>query len=560
MRGPVFLHRGAALRADLPPQLAPVLARRAEHRAPGRPRLARHRVRRDRAGRVHILQVRPIAVTRTRPADRRRRGRRRGRPRPGGSSASAQRRRRRSSGRTTRYSVMTDWNPAEIIGTESEAPRDDVVPPSRHRRGMGAAARRVRLSRRAPVSAARRDRRPSVRRCARIVQLVRARLAPRRSRARGSSSTTSPNSPRIPSLHDKVEFDVVFTCLTVDFDKQADAPRRRRLRRRRDRSAPRRRCGRSRDCGFERLGGRPRASSPCSTRACKPYGTRGCRRSNGRSTTSRRPAGSARSCSRISRAPPSSRPACCARSRTEGVISAAENGDFLASIETVLGPDAGRRATCRDGRDSAWDEFVDRYGHLRPGPTTSRRRAIARPRRSTCDRSSNEPVSSRAARAVGRLEHHDAPGDPRRPAARACLRTSSGSSRSPASAIAGREEAKFVFTKPLSEALECLAAVRRVERADARRPRARRHRGSAGVPRRDERPRELPGAARLEGRETHNVAQGVCLPGPDRHRRGSRVLRTAGRRAELRDPTDGRGARHPRSTSARAERSTARSC
>ncbi len=72
------------------------------------------------AGEVHVLQVRPIAVAdASTPIDddavaaavRDAAARRGTGPPP----------RRPSSARSTRYSVMTDWNPAEIVGTTPRA-------------------------------------------------------------------------------------------------------------------------------------------------------------------------------------------------------------------------------------------------------------------------------------------------------------------------------------------------------------------------------------------------------------------------------------------------------
>ena len=196
----------------------------------------------------------------------------------------------------------------------------------------------------------------------------------------------------------------------------------------------------------------------------------------------------------------------------EGAIGADESAAFVSSIATVLGGMQADGRRVQDG-ELSWEAFVDRYGHLRPGTYD-----ITSP----CYRSAPEaylrPIVERAGEA-------DAPAWPGwAPATRDAIGAALARADLPADvdafesfvrgAIAGREEGKFVFTRALSDALECIAEFGGAHGPDARRPRARRDRRPARVPRRDERHRRLPRAPRAgEGRELFHVAQGVCLPG-----------------------------------------------
>ncbi len=185
----VMCLRGAELRDGLPGAIGAVLS--AVHKIE---RLVGHdsldiEFAVTAVGTVHILQVRPIAVaTRSTPID-------------DDAVAAAVRDAARFVsaravappslvGSSTRYSVMTDWNPAEIVGTTPRAlalslyrdlVTDDV---------WAAPARRVRVPRRPPVRAARRDRRAPVRRRPGVLQLLRSGCALRRPRgpARGPSA------------------------------------------------------------------------------------------------------------------------------------------------------------------------------------------------------------------------------------------------------------------------------------------------------------------------------------------------------------------------------------
>ena len=215
----VFVHRDSNLRPDLPPALSDVLSvvRRIE-RLVGHDSLdIEFAVTAD--GKVHVLQVRPIAMTHT--------------PLPiddaDVSNALAHAReflRTHAApsptllGSTTRYSVMTDWNPAEIIGTN---PKRLAMSLYRHLITDEVWARQ-----RAEYGY--RDVRP----CPLIVDIVGHPYVDVRASFNSfvPAALSDDLAERLveryladltarPSSHDKVEFDILFTCLTVDFDKQA---------------------------------------------------------------------------------------------------------------------------------------------------------------------------------------------------------------------------------------------------------------------------------------------------------------------------------------------------
>ena len=177
----VFVHRGSPLRADLPPALTDVLGTvQSIEKLVGHDSLdIEFAVTRD--GRVHILQVRPIAITHTPdPIDD---------DKVAAALVAARRFLTERTpppptllGRRTRYSVMSDWNPAEIVGTK---PKRLAMSLYRHiiTDDVWAQQRaRLRLPRRPPVPAAGRGGRPSLRRCPGDVQLLRPRGPERRTR------------------------------------------------------------------------------------------------------------------------------------------------------------------------------------------------------------------------------------------------------------------------------------------------------------------------------------------------------------------------------------------
>jgi choline kinase/phosphohistidine swiveling domain-containing protein len=504
----VFLHRGASLRADLPPQLASVLAvvQNIEHLVGHDSLDIEFAV--TGAGRVHVLQVRPIAVTRT--------------PQPidddeiAGALSEARRflgERTAPSptlvGRTTRYSVMTDWNPAEIVGTNPKRLAmtlyrylitDEVWAQQRAEYGY-------------------RDVRP----CPLLVEIVGHPYVDVRASFNSfvPASLSDGLATRLvehyladlaarPSLHDKVEFDVVFTCLTVDFDKQAT---------------------RLRDAGFST------GEIDQLRESLQTITQLGFDRLDG--YLAQLPVLEARvQAVQDSRMPPLDRAfhhletarrfgtlvfAHLARSafvatsllrslENEGVIGAVDTGAFLASIETVLGRMQADGQRVKAG-ELGWDEFVDRYGHLRPGTYD-----ITSPRYRSAPEEYLRPVVERTLPLAGSASW-DGWSTATRRAIRAALRRAglppdverfeSFARRS----IAAREEGKFVFTKALSHALECVAAF-----------------GESNGQTRDDLahvgivdllacrdalsdPASFLARRVLEGREAHNVAQGICLPG-----------------------------------------------
>ena len=146
---------------------------------------------------------------------------------------------------------------------------------------------------------------------------------------------------------------------------------------------------------------------------------------------------------------------------SQGVISAAARDDFLAGIRTVSHRFAGDARACGDGALD-WETFVARYGHLRPGsyeigspcyasdPERFLRPIVA------AQKAEPEAASSgtgawqqerdaffRALQQAGLIDGVASGG----PFVEQFLQQ----------AIEGREYAKFVFTRNLSAALECLA-------------------------------------------------------------------------------------------------------
>ena len=187
--------RGAELRPDLPGRDRAGALGGAEDRGPRRPRLARHRVRGDPRRRGPHPPGASDRPQRADDPDRRRRDR------PCGAPA----RRRRCASASAPGPTLLGAHHALQRHDRLEPGRDRrhhaararavAVPVPGDRRRLGPPARRVRLPRRPAVPAARRARRPPVRRRPRLLQLVRARRARRRPRAAGSSSTSSRCSP-----------------------------------------------------------------------------------------------------------------------------------------------------------------------------------------------------------------------------------------------------------------------------------------------------------------------------------------------------------------------------
>ena len=121
------------------------------------------------------------------------------------------------------------------------------------------------------------------------------------------------------------------------FRQAGHTPRRRGLLGRRDRPAARRRCERSHD-GASRVSVATSRSSPSSKRACKlvrDATDSAARRAFHHLETARRFGTPV--FAHLARSAFVATESCCGRSRTKGVIGAVESGNFLASIETVLG-------------------------------------------------------------------------------------------------------------------------------------------------------------------------------------------------------------------------------
>lgn len=504
----VFVHRHAELRDGLPAQLGPVLATVQNiEKLVGHDSLdIEFAVTGD--GRVHILQVRPIAVTHTlEPIDDEQVWR--------ALTEARQFVRARTTplptvvGSRTRYSVMSDWNPAEIIGTKPKQLAfslyrhlitDDVWAQQRAEYGY-------------------RDVRP----CPLLVDIVGHPYVDVRATFTSFVPAGLPDelATRLvdhsldllaaqPGLHDKVEFDILFTCLTVDFDALADQ------RLPASKFTPDE-VGLLRDAlrtitidGMERLASdvallssldeRVRrvtdSSLPPIERAALHLETA---RRFGTLTFSHLARGAFVATSLL-------------RSlQAVGAVAPDDLDAYLASIETVLGRMQAAGQRVKAGEES-WDDFVTAYGHLRPGTYD-----ITSPCYRVAAEAYLRPVVDRAdaRNAAHPFEWPDG--------TRAAVSSALDRVGLPADvdrfdefargAIAGREYGKFVFTKALSEALECIAEF-----------------GEANGLSRDElahirindllacrdvmSDRKAFLAARvLEGQEAFHIAQGVCLPG-----------------------------------------------
>jgi choline kinase len=503
----VFLHRGAQLRPGLPEGLASVL-RTVQNieKLVGHDSLdVEFAITADR--RVHILQVRPIAVTHA--------------PEPIDDALVAQalaRTRRFLEdriappptllGATTQYSVMSDWNPAEIVGTKPKRlalslyralVTDDVWARQRAEYGY-------------------RDVRP----CRLLVDLVghpyvdvRATFNSFVPAALDDALATRLVDQYLeylaarPQLHDKVEFDVLFTCLTPSF--REDAARLYSAGVSRDDVAALESALRKITVGaLDRLDGdyaRALSVDPGVRRVL---------------AAARSPLEAAFHLLELARRVGTPAFAHLARAafvatsllrslERVGAISTAEHEAFLSSVETVLGRMRTDGARVKRG-ELDFGELVAAYGHLRPGTydiTSPCYRAAAdaylRPVVEAADEVSDVapfrwPATTRAAIARA-LRDAGLPDDVERVTTFA------------RGAIAGREEAKFVFTKALSEALECLAefgAVHGFSREDLAHVRIEDLLWCDEL---------LPDVAAfltrrvIEGREAYHVTQGVCLPG-----------------------------------------------
>ncbi len=505
----VYLHRGAEVRPALPAELRRLIEIVAElERLVGHSSLdVEFAFTRDGAG--HVLQVRPIAVSsRDLPVDDEK-------------IAAALRDAVRYFGELLRpaplllggstcFSVMADWNPAEMIGTKpnrlalslyrtlitdeawarqrAEYGYRDVRPSNLIVDFLGHPYVDVRVDFNSFLPAALPDEL-----AARLVDHYLERLR------------------RHPELHDKVEFEILFTCLAFDFDRRAEGLRR---------------------AGFS-------AGDALSLRAALGDLTRaGIARCAGDLDALE---GLRRRCDAVVAAQPPplelahllledvrrigvplfshlARHAFIAVTllsslRDAGHLTASDYESFLASVHTVasaMQEDAARVAA----GELEWQSFVAAYGHLRPGSYD-----VTSPCYASAPEEFLRPMVEESAR---------------RPAAPAGDPWSAGTRRAIdgelqelglgigvaeledflRQAIAGRELGKFTFMRNVNAALEALAelgAAHGASREDLSHVRigelmALRVAGAESV--RD----ALQRLARA-GREASYVTQAVCLPG-----------------------------------------------
>jgi len=415
-------------------------------------------------------------------------------------------------GRSTQLSVMSDWNPAEIIGTKPgrlafslyrHLVTDEVWARQRAEYGyrdvrprnllvdiLGHPYIDVRASFNSFVPAAL----PDDLAC-RLVEHYLDHLK------------------RCPQLHDKVEFDVLFTCLTFDFDRRADRLRRagfsdgdvERLRQglleiTRNAMA---RCAadvaaieeaRRR---FERL--RSAALAPLE----RAYLLLDDTRLHGVCPFAHLARGAFVAMALL-------------RSlRAVGATTHQQTDAYLASLRTVSG--GMQQDACAVAAGAmAWGEFVDRYGHLRPGTYD-----ITSPHYGSALEEFLRPVV-RAARQSDSGEArgpHPWDAGTRRTITAALDRLGLGADVDAfdhflRQAIEGREFGKFVFTRNLSAALGDLAefgtslGVSAEELAQVRIQELFALRCAAG-----ENVADTLTSLAAAGREAFRVTQAVCLPG-----------------------------------------------
>ena len=194
-----------------------------------------------------------------------------------------------------------------------------------------------------------------------------------------------------------------------------------------------------------------------------------------------------------------------------GALPAEEADRFLASVETVLGRLRSDAWAVKQGSLS-WEELVTRYGHLRPGTYD-----ITSPWYAGAADDYLGPIVERASEpaATAKFEWQ-----PQSAAAITAALADLGLGVDAAafdhfarSAIAGREEGKFVFTRALSLALEAIAQYG--EALDLSRDELA-HVAVEDLLRCREvlaDPRDFLLSRSDEGVELHLLSQAVCLPG-----------------------------------------------
>ena len=420
-------------------------------------------------------------------------------------------------GDSTQLSVMSDWNPAEIIGTK---PRRLAFSLYRY-----IITDEVWATQRAEYGY--RDVRP----CNLIVDVLGHPFVDVRATFNSfvPSNLSDDCARRLvnhylrhleeqPSLHDKVEFDVLFTCLTFDFDTCArgrltavlteaeiDQLRRGLLRITRDAMQ---RCA-SDFNGIEGLNARfdkiIAAGLPPLERAYALL--EDLRRIDTLRFSHLARAGFV--AASLLRSLPST-----------GVVDESCEADFVATLDTVSG-NLRADATAVASGEMDWAAFVDKYGHLRPGTYD-----ITSPHYASAPELFLRPTLEAAARAESaceaatRAEGGTVWGDETRKAISHHLERIGLDSdvdrfeRFLAQAIEGRELCKFVFSRKLSAALEALAEF------GADHGISREHLAHVGID--DilalrsatiEDPAERLARLALDGEDAFRVTEALCLPG-----------------------------------------------
>ncbi len=502
----IVCFRGAALGPEVPSELSAVLSTVQDiEKLVGHDSLdIEFAVTADE--RVHVLQVRPIAVADTQaPVDDEAvatalveaRGLVESRRIPGPTTF----------GTPSRLSVMTDWNPAEIIGTK----------PRRLATSLYRTLITDEVWARQRAEYGYRDVRP----CPLLVEIaghpyvdVRASftsfvpaLLPDET-ARRLVDHALERLAAEPSLHDKVEFDILLTCLAPGFEADAArlvAP----LVASGDATALRDGLGRITVAGMERLDSDLAAleSFDGQVRVIADAPIPPLDRAMHQLELARR---GALTFAHLARG------AFVATSQLRGLtavgaLSTDRVDEYLRSIETVFGRLQADAARVRAGQ-LEWDEFVAEYGHLRPGTYD-----ITSPSYRSAPEVYLAPLVDAASPVPEPRGHRWSPDE--RQAMAAALRSVGlpddvdHLDRFMVGAIAGREWGKFVFTVALSAGLDDLVEFGRGLGLDAEDLSFVRIQDLLAC--RD----ALADSAAfvrqrvIEGREAHTVTQAVSLPG-----------------------------------------------
>lgn len=509
----VYLHRDAPLTPRLEPELGDVVEVVKELEAlVGHDSLDIEFAITD-DGLVHVLQVRPIAVQHELPVDDHALERTLRRA----MKLFERMQRTRSPfivGESTQLSVMSDWNPAEIVGVK---PRRLAFSLYRHLITDAVwAAQRARNGYR------------DVRPCNLLVDIAGHPYVDVRATFNSFVPATLPDALAgrlvdhyldvlrdAPELHDKIEFDVVFTCMTLDFDRRAT---------------------RLRDAGFS-------GDDIALLRAGLQEVTRRSVSSVDRDLAAVEQL-KARQRAILSRdLPPLERAfllledvrrhgtlvfANLARSgfvavsllrslTAAGLASEAQVEGFLRSLRTVSGALQRDAAAVARG-EMTWEALLEVYGHLRPGTYD-----ITSPSYSAAADEFLRPMVALAGDAAS-----DEDGDARwDEAARARAAAETGAAlelelswdelaRFLRASIEGREFSKFVFTRSVSVALEALAefgARYGLSREDLAHLEIRELLRLREAPSVERGLGDLLQARAHEGRDAFARAQATCLPG-----------------------------------------------